>query len=311
MFNRRKFIKTGLLSSAGVMLLPEFALSEFLKKEIIKLTILHTNDMHSHIEPFPINDPLYPGIGGMARRAALIDEIRAEEENIMLLDAGDVFQGTPYFNMYGGELEFKLMSLMKYDACTIGNHDFDNGVEGLAKMLPHANFPFISSNYDFADTALNGKTIPYKVFEKNSLRVGVYALGVELKGLVDKKNYANTLYLNPVEVAKEKEKMLKQELNCDIVLCLSHLGYKYKSEKVSDVKLAGFLSHTDLIIGGHTHTFLDKAVSVKNANGSEILVTQAGWAGLRLGRVDFVVEKNSRKKLKYFSSAYEISHIKI
>ena len=146
--HRRDFISrvAGGAAALGLSSVPFDILA---RNEIIKLTILHTNDVHSHIDPFPMNDPKYPGMGGVAQRAAIIDKIRAEEKNVLLLDSGDIFQGTPYFNLYGGELEMKLMSKMQYDASTVGNHDFDNGLDGLAKQLPHASFPFLCSNYDF------------------------------------------------------------------------------------------------------------------------------------------------------------------
>jgi len=260
-----------------------------LKKSHTKVTILHTNDVHSHIEPFPSNDPKYPNMGGAAKRAALIDQIRTAEKNVLLLDAGDIFQGTPYFNLYGGELEFKLMSLMKYDAATIGNHDFDNSIEGLNKMLPHANFPFLNVNYDFSNTILNGKIAPYKVIEKDNVKIGIFGVGVELAGLVDKKLYAETQYSNPIIAANNTAEHLKYNEKCHLIICLSHLGYAYKSNKVSDNVLAQETKNIDLIIGGHTHTFLDKPTSIKNKAENITLINQVGWAGLYLGRIDFYI----------------------
>jgi 5'-nucleotidase len=263
---------------------------------MVKLTILHTNDVHSHIDPFPHNDPKYPGMGGVAQRAAIIDKIRAEEKNVLLLDSGDIFQGTPYFNLYGGELELKLMSKMQYDATTIGNHDFDNGLDGLVKQFPHASFPFLCSNYDFSDTLMAGKTILYKIFLIDGIKIGIFGLGIELEGLVDKRLYGNTKYLNPVVKAAETAHLLKKEMKCDLVICLSHLGYKYKEEKISDVELAKQSLNIDLILGGHTHTFLDSPVKLRNRHGEEILICQVGWAGIKLGRVDYYFEISSRKK---------------
>ncbi len=291
MSNRRTFIKQSFLG--GVSLLGAAALNPLsaaiLKKSHTKITILHTNDTHSHIEPFPSNDPKYPNMGGAAKRAALIDQIRTAEKNVLLLDAGDIFQGTPYFNLYGGELEFKLMSLMKYDAATIGNHDFDNGIEGLNNMLPHANFPFLNVNYDFSNTILDGKIAPYKVFEKDNVKIGVFGVGVELAGLVDKKMYAETQYNNPIIAANNTAEHLKHNENCHIIICLSHLGYDYKSNKVSDNVLAKETKNIDLIIGGHTHTFLERPTSIKNKENKITLINQVGWAGLYLGRIDFYI----------------------
>lgn len=295
MNNRRTFIKQSLIFGAGVAGLGMFPANAFARKNVTKITILHTNDVHSHIEPFPDNDPKYAGLGGIARRSALIKKIRSQENNVLLLDAGDVFQGTPYFNIYGGELEFKLMSEMGYDACTIGNHDFDNGIDGLHKMLPHANFPFLNTNYDFSDTILNGKTEPYKLFHKDDVQIGVFGIGVELEGLVDKRLYGNTKYLDPVKQAAHYAHFLKKELKCDIVICLSHLGYSYKNDKISDVVLAKQSKNIDLIIGGHTHTFLDAPVAYRNRDNEEVIISQVGWAGIRLGRIDFFIEKNKKK----------------
>ena len=291
MSNRRTFIKQSFLG--GVSLLGVAALNPLsaavLKKSHTKITILHTNDVHSHIEPFPSNDPKYPNMGGAAKRAALIDQIRTEEKNVLLLDAGDIFQGTPYFNLYGGELEFKLMSLMKYDAATIGNHDFDNGIEGLNKMLPYANFPFLNVNYDFSNTILNGKIAPHKIIEKDKVKIGIFGVGVELAGLVDKKLYAETQYNNPIIAANNTAEHLKYNEKCHLIICLSHLGYAYKSNKVSDNVLAQETKNIDLIIGGHTHTFLDKPTSIKNKAENITLINQVGWAGLYLGRIDFYI----------------------
>ena len=234
----------------------------------------------------------------MAQRAGLINKIRETEDHILLLDAGDIFQGTPYFNFYGGELEFKLMSEMKYDAVTIGNHDFDNGLEGFAKQLPHANFPFLIANYDFSDTILKEKFKAYKVFNKGGIKVGVFGIGIELDGLVPKKLYGNTIYKDPIETANKYATLLKKETKCDLVICLSHLGFKYKNEKVSDMVLATQSHDIDLIIGGHTHTFLKKPVRMLNLDKKEVIINQVGWAGINIGKVDFhFSQKGASKKV--------------
>jgi 5'-nucleotidase len=294
--SRRKFIRQSIYGGIGIIGLKSFGLEALAAKETVKITFLSTNDVHSHIDPFPMNDPKYPGLGGVARRAALIKDIRAKEQHVLLLDAGDIFQGTPYFNLYGGELEFKLMSEMGYDASTIGNHDFDNGLHGLVKQLPHAAFPFINCNYDFSDTVMSGKTIPYKIFYKDGIKIGVFGIGIELDGLVDKRLYGNTRYLDPVQKAAEMSLLLKKELKCDLVVCLSHLGYSYESRKISDVVLAKQSRDIDLIIGGHTHTFLEKPVTFANRDGKEIIVSQVGWAGIQLGKITFHLERNTGRK---------------
>lgn len=258
------------------------------------ITILHTNDVHSHIEPFGPDDARNPNMGGVARRATLIEKIRQENPNTLLFDAGDIFQGTPFFNFYGGELEFKLMSKLKYDAATIGNHDFDNGIEGLYAQLPHADFNFISSNYDFSNTIMDGQTIPHKVYTKDGVKIGVFGLGIELEGLVNEHLYKETKYLDPVEIASDMARTLKEDKKCDLVICLSHLGYEYFNEdKISDVKLARATSNIDLIIGGHTHSFLERPTVETNKNGKKVLINQVGCFGLFLGRIDFFLDKDN------------------
>lgn len=302
--DRRRFIKS---VSAGSALLalgfkPE---SLFAKDDFVKITILHTNDVHSRIDPFPMDGSRNQGRGGVAPRAALIKQIRKEEQNVFLFDAGDIFQGTPYFNYWGGELEIKMMSMMGYDAGIMGNHDFDNGVGGFAKQLPHANFPIINSNYDFSETELDKKTIPYKIYIKDGVKVGVYGIGIDFEGLVNKREYGNSKYIDALEKALEMEKQLKLNHKCNLVVCLSHLGYKYKGNKISDVELASKTYYTDLIIGGHTHTFLPRPDILRNLSGNEVLVNQVGFAGINLGRIDYVFSRKNNKKVVY-SSAIEV-----
>lgn len=284
---RRDFVK-----GVGALSLASSSLSFVAEKRKKKLVVLHTNDQHSRIDPFPMNHPQYPGMGGFARRAAIIDKIRAEGNEVLLLDAGDVFQGTPFFNFYGGELEFKLMSMMGYDAMTIGNHDLDNGIEGLIKQIPHASFPILNANYGVENSALSEKVKPYKVFNRGGFKVGVYGIGVELAGLVQDENYRGLVYQDPVKISQHVEKKLKEKEGCDIIICLSHLGYSYESKKISDLELAKQLQYTDLIIGGHTHTFLDAPVNIVNSYRKKIFISQTGWAGINLGRIDFECDKN-------------------
>ena len=294
--SRRDFLKSG-STAAAFFALNASPFAAFAKNGTVQLTILHTNDVHSRIEPFPMDGSRNQGLGGVARRAALIKQIRAEQKNVLLLDAGDVFQGTPYFNMFGGELEMKLMSDMGYDAGTMGNHDFDNGIAGFVKQLPHANFPFLVSNYDFNNTDLKGKTQSYKVFRKEGLKIGVFGLGIELAGLVDKKNYGDIVYQDPIAKANETAAILKNDLHCDLVICLSHLGYKYKEDKVSDQILARSTRNIDLIIGGHTHTFMKVPEDIKNLDGKITTVNQVGFAGINLGRLDYFFQKGTGKKI--------------
>jgi len=293
---RRKFIKqtsAGLaLASLGGLTLNSCSLTS--QKHI---TILHTNDTHSQIEPFEANHHRHANKGGVARRAVMVEQIRKENPNTLLLDAGDIFQGTPYFNYFGGEIEFKLMSMLKYDAATLGNHDFDNSIDGLYKQLPNAKFDFVCANYDFKNTVLDTQVKPYKIFIKNGIKVGVFGLGIELKGLVNPKMYKETHYLDPVEITQDIARELKEEQKCDLVICLSHLGYEYEDEpqKISDIILAKSTTNIDLIIGGHTHTFLPKPTIVKNKNDENMLVNQVGAYGINLGRVDFYFDEDNNK----------------
>jgi 5'-nucleotidase len=298
---RRHFIKQSAAASA-LLAAGSLGLSAFSNASNRKhITILHTNDTHSRLDPFPEDDARFPNKGGIARRATLIEHIRKENPNTLLLDAGDYFQGTPYFNFYGGELELKFMSMLKYDAATIGNHEFDNGINGLLAQLPHANFPIISSNYDFSNTVLDGYVDKYRIFEKDGIRVGVFGLGIELEGLVTKKLYQETKYYDPIEIAQDMTKILKEEKQCDLVICLSHIGYSYEHDKVSDVRLAEATSGIDLILGGHTHTFLPRPVVVKNSIDQEVLINQVGFAGINLGRIDFYFEEKEINEVKSIS----------
>ena len=293
---RRKFIKqtTASLALASVGGLT-FNSCETKPKHI---TILHTNDTHSQIEPFDISHHKFANRGGVARRASLVQKVRKENPNTLLLDAGDIFQGTPYFNYFGGEIEFKLMSLLKYDAATMGNHDFDNSIEGFHHQLPNANFDFVCANYDFKNTILNTLVKPYKIFFKDGIKIGVFGLGIELHNLVSPELFKETNYLDPIEITKDITRELKENENCDLIVCLSHLGYHYKNtQKVSDLKLAAATKDIDLIIGGHTHTFLPKPTLVKNLDDETVLVNQVGAYGVNLGRIDFYFDKKNNKKI--------------
>lgn len=292
--DRRNFLKTSALGAAtlGFGAWPLQASSN----GTTQLTILHTNDMHSRIDPFPQSDRRNPGMGGMSRRATLVQQIRSEGNEVLLLDAGDVFQGTAYFNFFGGELEYKLMSQMGYDAMTFGNHDFDGGLEGIIKQLPHASFSFINANYQFNDPDLKSVVEPYKIYQKGPLKIGVFGLGIFLEGLVLKELYGGTKYIDPIAVAKEMVEELKKK-GCHLIVCLSHLGNSYDTpERVSDEILAKSVDGIDLIIGGHTHTFLPKPLEYQTPNGGKVLVNQVGWAGINLGRIDFFFNKALNKK---------------
>ena len=292
---RRHFLKKIKFSSIYGLTLPYFINDDF-DNGLKKITILHTNDVHSHIDPFPKNDPLNPSGGGVIARANLINLIKKDNPYTLVLDAGDVFQGTPYFNFFGGELELKLMSKMGYNASTLGNHEFDNGMEKLSKVLTHANFSFLNSNYTLKNTPLENKIKSHEIFNINGIKIGVFGLGIELEGLVEKKLYKGIKYLNPIEISKDISNDLKYNHNCDLIICLSHLGFSYSKDKniMCDLILAKQTKNIDLIIGGHTHTFLDEPVKVKNLENKDVIINQVGCFGINLGKIDFYFSENNK-----------------
>ncbi len=293
--NRKEFIRSS-SAAAALLGLGAFPLEALAAGDLQKITILHTNDQHSRIDPFPMDGTKYQGLGGFARRAEVIRQIRAKEKHVMLLDSGDIFQGTPYFNKYHGEIEIRLMNDMQYDATTIGNHDFDGGLDNLALRMDQAHFPFVNANYGVDHTPLKGKLKEYKTSRKGRVKVGVFGVGIEMNGLVAKNMYGDTQYNDPITNANRIANILRHDENCDLVICLSHLGYKYDNAKVSDEGLAKSTMNIDLILGGHTHTFFDAPMTYNNAEGKTVLVNQVGWAGICLGQIDFYFDHKNRKQ---------------
>ena len=289
--NRRKFIYNSSLASLSVMGLN----SCNLKNENVKITILHTNDVHSQIEPFPFNHNKYPDRGGFARRANIFKGLMKINPNTLIFDAGDIFQGTPYFNFFQGDLELKLMKEMGYNAATIGNHEFDAGLKKLKENILNNNFPFVSSNYDFTNTELEGLISNYKIFKKQGIKIGVFGLGIELNGLVSSSLFKETKYYDPVEITQEMTSKLKNKQKCDLIICVSHLGHSYQTDKISDLKLGKLTSDIDLIIGGHTHTFLKKPEIIKNSQDKDVIINQVGSNGIYVGKIDFNFSKFDRK----------------
>lgn len=307
--NRRRFIRTAGATALGGMLLPKEVLASTSvrgmgthdpdpaggalgplvdARDETRLVILHTNDTHSRMDPFPMDGGEFQGLGGVARRASLIQRIRGENEHVLLLDSGDIFQGTPYFNFFQGEIEFRAMSRMHYDVATIGNHDFDNGVDGLLEMMPHADFQFVSANYDVSASPLAQHVRPWTIRELGGLRVGIFGLGIAFEGLVLAELHEGVRYTDPYQAARRAVAGLREQ-GCHLVVCLSHLGYRYRGVRPSDTRLAREVEGIDLILGGHTHTFMDQPDVHPHAGGRETLVNQVGWAGMRLGRVDVAV----------------------
>lgn len=283
LLNRRSFVKQAGLAAAALA----FPWNVFGKsaKPNTRLTILFTNDTHSRIDAFPANGP-NAGMGGIAARKKLIDAIRKQEEHVLLFDAGDIFQGTPYFNFFKGALEMKAMQWLGYDAATLGNHDFDEGVENLVKQMGHTQFPFVVANYQVDATPLKGKVKPYHVFVKGGKRIGVFGLGIDPKGLIPEKLFGKVVYTDPYEAASRMVAQLRIQEKCELVICLSHLGYRYQDEKPSDVRVASMVSGIDVIIGGHTHTVLEVPEKISQSNGGVTYICQTGHSGIRLGRID-------------------------
>lgn len=304
--DRKTFLKRMTAAGLGVGLTGVTPLIGYSGRGSRQLTILHTNDTHARIEPFPLNAARHAGMGGVARRATLINTIRRENPNVLLLDAGDVFQGTPYFNYYKGALDFQVMSKMKYDAVAIGNHEFDNKVQGFLDVADEADFPFVCSNYDFGSTGMADYVKENLVKEVDGIKVGIFGLGVDFAGLVSPLMHEGVTYMNPVMMAQYQANRLRYIHKCDLVICLSHLGYRYSEpNRVSDQVIAHETTGIDLIIGGHTHTFMEAPERIRKADGSVTMISQVGFAGIVLGRIDFEFNRN-REIIRVFSSNHEV-----
>jgi 5'-nucleotidase len=255
------------------------------------ITILHTNDTHSQIDPLPSNDRQYPDRGGVARRATLVKRVRKENPNTLLIDAGDVFQGTPYFNFYKGEVEYKSMSLIGYDVGTLGNHDFDNGVDSLAAAMKFANFDFVSCNYDVHGTPLESRVKPYVVRVLGGLRIGLFGMGVSPDNLITPENFKGVKYNDPVKAARDVVARLRGPERCTLVVGMSHLGYyaNPREGEVGDTQVAAAVDGIDFIASGHTHTFMKQPVITKTPSGGNTIIFQVGRSGIYVGRVDLKI----------------------
>lgn len=304
MITRRKFLATTAAFGAATFLRPSEALTNFSRLSLVDpllapqrgetlITILHTNDTHSQIDPVPSNDKLYPGKGGVARRATLVKRVRRQNPNTLLIDAGDVFQGTPYFNFYKGEVEYKAMSAIGYNAGTLGNHEFDNGVDALAAAMKFANFDLLSANYDVRGTPLEGKVKRYAVRQVGGVRVGLFGMGISPVGLITPANFKGITYQDPIAAAREVVGTLRNTERCTLVIGMSHLGYypTPKEGEVGDSQVAENVDGIDFIASGHNHSFMTEPVSVKQPSGGETLIFQVGKSGIFVGRVDFRVRR--------------------
>jgi 5'-nucleotidase len=252
------------------------------------ITILHTNDTHSQVEPLEAGkrDAF---CGGYARRMGLIAQMRENNTDLILLDGGDFCQGTPYYNFYHGRVEIEAMNRMGYDAITLGNHEFDYGVDTLAKVLEVAQFPIVCANYDVTGTPLEGVVVPYTVIKRSGVRVGVFGLGVNPTSLIAEKNFAPIKYLDPIAKAQEVADILREEEKCDVVVCLSHQGtHPMGTDRISDIELASKTKNIDVIIGAHTHKIVEN-LFVENICGESVLLAQTGKAGARIGEISLKI----------------------
>lgn len=302
MINRRRFLTSSAIFGTALIASPVRSASWFdgpLESEVV-ITILHTNDTHSQIDPLPANDRNFPGKGGVARRATLVKRVRKENPNTLLIDAGDVFQGTPYFNFYKGEVEYKAMSEIGYDAGTLGNHEFDNGVAALAAAAKFAKFDLISVSYDVKGTPLEEKIKPYVVRELSGVRVGLFGMGISPAGLITPANFKGITYREPIAAAREVVQTLREKERCVLVVGMSHLGY-YPDPRpggVGDSQVVAAVDGIDFIASGHTHTFMKEPVRVKQPSGKETLIFQVGKSGIYVGRVDFTINSGKVQAVK-------------
>ena len=298
MINRRCFLKSSLITGAALavpspLISPKLwsALAEPLldvAADEVLITILHTNDTHSQIDPVSESDKTWGGKGGVARRATLVKRIRKESPNTLMVDAGDVFQGTPYFNFYKGEVEYKSMSLIGYDVVTLGNHDFDNGVNALAAAMKFANFEFVSTNYDVRGTVLEARVKPYAVRTLAGVRIGLFGLGISPDNLITPQNFQGVKYMDPVQMARGVVRLLREQEKCQLVVGMSHLGYyaNPRNNEIGDTQVAAQVNGIDFIASGHTHTFMEKPVLQKNPEGKDTIIFQVGKSGIYVGRID-------------------------
>lgn len=249
-----------------------------------KLILLQTSDVHSRIEPINQEGDRNYHEGGFVRRATFLDKFRKEHADVLLFDCGDISQGTPYYNMFQGEVEIKLMNEMGYDAMTIGNHEFDFGLDNMARLFKMANFPVVCANYDLEATILKDIVKPYVILERYGLKIGVFGLGAEPEGLIQANKCEGVVYKDPVQVSNEIATLLKEE-GCDLVVCLSHLGIQMDERMVVKTR------NIDVILGGHSHTFMKGPKKYLNMDGIEVPIMHAGKSGVRVGRLDLTLKR--------------------
>ena len=256
-----------------------------------KLLILHTNDTHSCVMPLKttLADTLQAGRGGFLRRLAMLDQERRKNPDLLLFDSGDFSQGSSYYSMFKGDVEVELMNMMRYDAATIGNHEFDFGMENMARLFRMADFPIVCANYDFTGTCVEGLVKPYVVIRRNGVKIGVFGLSPKMKGLVSDKNCVGVKYLDPVKAAQKTADLLKNKEKCDLVVCISHLGWNIGGD--DDVLMMKNTRNIDIVLGGHSHSYFKQEKWVKNLDGVSVPNDQNGKSGIFVGRLEVEMKK--------------------
>ena len=271
------------------MLLLFMAMGAYAQKH---LEVLHTNDTHSCIMPLNPNlaDTAVAGRGGFLRRVAMIKEERAKNPDLLLIDSGDFSQGSPFYTMFKGDVEVGLMNLMGYDAATIGNHEFDFGLENMARIFKMAKFPIVCANYDFTGTCVEGLVKPYVIIKRNGLKIGLFGLSPQLEGLVDLSKCKGVTYLDPIEVGNRVAAELKHDKKCDVVICVSHLGW-LRPDEMGDQKVLASSKDIDLVLGGHSHSYFKALRYVNNADGKAVPVDQNGKNAMYVGKLTLSFDK--------------------
>ncbi len=285
-------MKTNKTSKRWILLLFALCLyAELSAQNLKELYIFHTNDTHSCIEPIETHNPdtAQAGKAGFVRRATFLKEMRKQHPDMLLFDSGDFSQGSPYYNMFKGDVEVSLMNQVGYDAGTIGNHEFDFGLENMARLFRTAKFPIVCANYGVEGTVLEGIVKPYIILHRNGLKIGVFGLGPKLEGLVQQKNYEGLVYKNPIDCANRVATLLKKKKHCDVVICLSHLGWKGLE---GDEVLISATRNIDVVLGGHSHSYFKAPLFYKNLDGVEVPVQQMGKNGRFIGRMVLKFQKN-------------------
>jgi 5'-nucleotidase len=289
-FTRRHFLMGSLAAPVGLSRTARAA-----SPERTSVVLLHTNDTHSRLDPFPQGQGNLSNRGGVARRATVIRRVRKDNPNVLVLDAGDTFQGTPYYNRYHGLLDYELMSMAGYDATNVGNHDFDGGAEGLVKASSAARFDILTS-YKVDGSVLQGVVKEHVVRKVGGITVGIFGIGVVLDGLVNPKHAPNIRYVDPVEHVRRKVDELRGG-GADLVVALSHLGHQGYAGEPGDMHWPQRVSGVDYVVGGHTHTFLEKPEAVVGPGGWKTAVMQVGFAGLSLGHARLAFDGRNKVEL--------------